>query len=278
MQRFTNHRRSAFTLLEFTVAMVVLGIALAGVFPLMVVCSRGVESLELRYTAEGGKKDAWFSPVFRPDVSDSRTSRDDYGAWYLVPSADPWARKLGCAASLSKTPPAADACLSPIIIDDNDGAGYSQTGTWTTTADAQAFRGGFRRHEAQDPPQDIAVWTFSNVAPGRCHVLAKWPALGEDGGSAQFTVYDGAADPSPVAVAADQTSSSSGSLYEGWALLATRRFAASDRVVKVILAANAEKAVAADAVRIVPVASVLSIDKAFDSEQVTVRVRIGDAP
>ena len=66
--------RPGFTFLEFLVAMVVLGIALTGLFPLMVVCSRGVESLELRYSDQGNKNNNWFSPVYRPDY-DPASSR-----------------------------------------------------------------------------------------------------------------------------------------------------------------------------------------------------------
>ena len=128
--------RPGFTFLEFMVAMVVLGIALTGLFPLMVVCSRGVESLELRYTAEGNKNNNWFSPVYRTDShSAGPIPREDYGTWYVIPSADPWASKLGAVATFSRTMPSASP--SSFIVDDTSTSGYSTTGTWTTVTDAE---------------------------------------------------------------------------------------------------------------------------------------------
>jgi prepilin-type N-terminal cleavage/methylation domain-containing protein len=71
--------RRGFSLLEFQVALVVFGIALAGLFPLVVMHSRGLESLEKKSAAAG--------------------------QWYLAPSPDAWARKLGAAAALVREDP-----------------------------------------------------------------------------------------------------------------------------------------------------------------------------
>jgi hypothetical protein len=268
-------KREGFTSLEFMVAIVVLGVALAGLFPLMAVSSRGIESLELRYTAEGNKTGNWYSPVFRKDVTSTEAiPRQNYGTWYVVPSSDPWANKLGAAATFSRTQPAALA--SPKIIDNGDPTGYAVSGSWTAGTATDAFHQNYQQHAALALPDvDTALWAFSNVSTGYYYVLAKWPAIAGQATDAAYTVYDGDDDPSPVTVTVNQTVASNSSVYSGWTVLTRRYFRGDSRPIKVVLRSNADKPVAADGVRIVPVSTILSIDKAFNTEEVTVRVKIG---
>jgi hypothetical protein len=74
-------RRTGFTLLETQVAFVLLGIALAGVCPLVVMQSK------LSRKIAGG---------FDPQTSYFGVAK----TYTLVPAADPWTRKLGVAASI----------------------------------------------------------------------------------------------------------------------------------------------------------------------------------
>ena len=67
--------RSGFSFLELQVALVLFGIALAGLGPLVVMQLKQIEKIERRFS--------------------DRTTH------YLVPTTDPWARKLGAAASIS---------------------------------------------------------------------------------------------------------------------------------------------------------------------------------
>ncbi len=82
--RAPRRRRAGFTLLETQVAFVLLGIALAGVCPLVVVQSK------LSRKIAGG---------FDPQTSYFGASK----TYTLVPASDPWARKLGVAASIVQT-------------------------------------------------------------------------------------------------------------------------------------------------------------------------------
>jgi hypothetical protein len=68
----TSRNRAGYTLLEAQVAFVVLGVALAGICPLVVMQLRVVGKLEARFPQ---------------------------GAYYLAPAADGWARKLGVPAA-----------------------------------------------------------------------------------------------------------------------------------------------------------------------------------
>ena len=208
------------------VAMVVLGVALAGVFPLMVVCSRGIESMELRYTAQGNKNGNWFSPVFRPN-SQAPVSREAMARGTSLPpripgraNSGPWPRFPDDGAAHRS---------SARIIDDSSNTGYPRYGTWTDTANPNAFLGNCQRHDAQSPATDTAVWTFSNVTSGRYFVLATWPAASDQATNARYVVYDGDADASPVTVAVDQTAAPNSSIYAGWTLLTTRTLQAPTR-------------------------------------------------
>jgi prepilin-type N-terminal cleavage/methylation domain-containing protein len=265
--------RRGFSFLEFLVAMVVLGIALTGLFPLMVICSRGVESLELRYTTQGNKTGDWFSPVFRPDTDSitPRADRENYGTWYLIAPADPWARKLGGVATFSRTAPTASS--ASIIVDDG-GSGYAATGAWSTQSDTGSFLSDKQRHELQATPTDTALWTFTNVANGRYYVLATWHAAADLASDARFDVYDGDVATTPTTVSVNQTAAPN-SFYAGWQILTTRNFTNANKTINVKLTSNTGAAVVADAVRIVPVATILSIDKSFNDQEVTIRVKIG---
>jgi prepilin-type N-terminal cleavage/methylation domain-containing protein len=273
--------RPGFSFLEFLVAMVVLGIALTGLFPLMVICSRGVETLELRYTNQGNKTGNWFSPVFRPNTDNVtlREERENYGTWYLVPPSDPWAKRLGAVATFSRTSPSASTTAT--VVDDG-GTGYSTVGSWASGTNTNAFLGDQQRHELQtSTPADTAAWTFTNVANGWYYVLATWqrPAdATELAIDAQYYIYDGDVATPNTSAMVNQQSAPNGSIYSGWYVLTTWHFQNADKIVKVKLSTNTGKAVVADAVRLVPVATVLSINKSFDKEEVTIRARIGASP
>lgn len=68
--------RSGFSFLELQVALVLLGIALAGLGPLVHMQLKQLEKIEGRFS--------------------------DRTTYYLVPTTDQWARKLGATASITK--------------------------------------------------------------------------------------------------------------------------------------------------------------------------------
>src|SRR5438876_6947711 len=88
--------RAGFSFLELQVAFVIFGIALAGLYPLVVMQSRHLKALDARFSPQ--------TP------------------YYLIPSTDEWARKLGAAASV-KTQDPGPPPPPPVLMVDNGDAG-----------------------------------------------------------------------------------------------------------------------------------------------------------
>ena len=89
-------RRPAFSLLELEVAFVVFGVALSGLCPLVVMQTRHVKDLEARLSPQT--------------------------VYYLVPSSNTWAQKIGAAATvmtqvpLPVSPPSAPSPVNQVQI------------------------------------------------------------------------------------------------------------------------------------------------------------------
>jgi prepilin-type N-terminal cleavage/methylation domain-containing protein len=118
-----NRQRRAFTLLEFVVALLLFGIAMSGLFPLVVMYSRALESLEQRPSQMSFHRNAsvdgnayrvghpleWYQVPANPALPNSG---EWVHRWYLVPFSDSaattsnaWARKLGASASIKYKSP-----------------------------------------------------------------------------------------------------------------------------------------------------------------------------
>ena len=81
-------RRRGFTYLESVVSLVLLGLALAGVCPIVVMQVK----LSSRLARGSNPQTSYFGPTNAADASPP--------TFYLVPSADRWERKLGVASAL----------------------------------------------------------------------------------------------------------------------------------------------------------------------------------
>ena len=165
-------------MLELMVAMVILGIALAGLFPLAIQHSRHVKKLEDcnpqtgRYTGSG-----W-----------TYATDSQYPNWYLNPPTDAWAQKLGAAALLSSgtisstaaTPsPVYDSTTKSVLADDSTGGYYTESESDWIAGPTSGYLNTSRRHSAGTngtaASTGYAKWTFTNVSPGWYVVEVAWP-------------------------------------------------------------------------------------------------------
>jgi hypothetical protein len=249
--------RPAFSLLELEVALVLLGIALVGLFPLVVVQSRVVENLE------------W--PL------DGRQER------YLVASTDAWARKLGAAAALVNNDPGPPPA-EPVLNVDNGDQAYTDTGSWTKAKGKVGYQGDSERHEpipsgvpATSEP-DRAVWTFADIPAGWYFVEATWIEAADQADNARYRFYDG--DTLVGDATANQRVVPAGPTYEGrpWQVLATAHFKEGN--IRVELESQASGYVVADGVRLAPagnVVRVLACQRSLNTDEVTVQASVEPA-
>ena len=213
----TGRRASSrgFSMLEFMVAMIVLGIALTGLFPLLVHYSRQVQQLE-NCTPQSGR---WTQPnnnkahnfdrawTYYPHDPSSITTQQCPDQWYLAPSSDPWMWKLGAAASRQRSSPTFPANILPSSYSQNSfaiaylpshspsppdpslvaypGSSPVQTSSYGESdagwiSGPPGYRNNSRRHPSASSSAWAATWTFTNVQPGWYVVEATWPdpALG----------------------------------------------------------------------------------------------------
>lgn len=237
--------RRGFTLLEFEVAMVVFGIALVGLFPLTVMHSRVLRSLEKRYSAQS--------------------------EWYLAASQDRWARKLGAAAALAATDPGSMPTPPLLVADDGD-VDYADTG-WTEEVDPSAFKTDL--HRATPAEGQTATWTFFDVPAGWYQVQATWTESPTQVTDALYTIYDG--DDLLGESTVDQQTAPVGEKYKSstWQILVTEYFRAGSAQVQ--LHGQAAGEVVADGVRLVLLENdvqILSLDRSLGSEEVTAHVSV----
>lgn len=240
--------RKGFSLVELEVAFVVFAIAMAGLCPLVVMQSKHLKRIENRFSQ---------SQVY-----------------YLRPSSDKWARKLGaCAMVLTSDPgaPPADA----ITVIDNGDAGFSLIGDdWEATNSPDSFLGDDELADAGDGTQ-IARWQFTGLKPGWYDVRATWLPDAELAEDAPFEVFDGTTSVATLAV--NQQAAPTGELYadKPWESLGIVPI--SGNVLNVELTNAASGKVAADCVRLIRVeneVSITAVEKALNSEDVTAHVTV----
>lgn len=239
--------RRAFSLLELVVALAIFGMILMGIFPLIVMQSRGVSRLE------------------------SRSPSDK--SWYLVPATDPWARKLGAAAALTFVDPGPPPTPDSLVVDDGASGYVESDGNWTVESDAAAWEADYRRHEPTIDANQTATWTMSGMTPAWYDIRLTWMAAANLASNATFTIYDGETLVGTYTL--DQRAAPSGATFQNRAWQTLAMVVIQSGTAKVQLSTEADGPVVADAVRMVPVQNVLSVqsyEHALSSEEVTARV------
>jgi hypothetical protein len=140
------------------------------------------------------------------------------------------------------------AVTVPLILD-NGQTGYSETGSgWTSYA--AGYNGGLRFH-APGGGADTAVWQVSGLAPGYYTVQATWNGGNNHASNAPYAIYDGATLLSTATL--DQRPAPSGAAVGGVVFQDLATIIITSGTVRVVLADNTDGYVVADAVRLVPI-------------------------
>ena len=240
--------RRGFSLVELEVAFVVFAIAMSGLCPLVVMQSKHLGRIESR---------------FSPNT-----------VYYVKPSADLWARKLGAAAVVYSSDPGPSPTDPIGVIDDGD-AGFSANGSdWTAATSTDSYLGDQYEIDSGDGSQ-LARWQFTGLQPGWYDVRVTWLPDETLASDAPFTVFDGSTEVGAVSV--NQQEAPSGELFEDkpWESLGV--FPISGNVINVELNDGADAKVVADAVRLVRIENdvrITSVQKSLNSEEVTAHVTV----
>ncbi len=276
--------RRGFSLLELGVAMAVLGLALVGMFPLVIMYSRGLTKLE--------------------QSSPMQNVQGSSATWYLIPSSDAWARKLGAAAQLTSDATKLGNYASPLTIPpstairndspttDSDGDGimdYSDPG-WSCGSTPSAYNQDY--HYTNALPSwsrhgGFAVWSFQISTAGWYAIQTTWPSptgLHLTTVQYQITLAGTPITGSPFNI--DQTNTSAGipdetGLSLVWCKLTPGLVYLTPGLLQVQLSnvqpnSNANsRSVIADAVRLVQNdVQMVSLDRSLNSQNLTVHVSI----
>lgn len=241
-------RRPGFTFLELQVALVVFAVALSGLYPLVVMQSKHAKKI-----------DGWLS------------SKSTY---FLVPSSDEWARKLGAVASMQTQDPGVKPS-APVMLIDNGETGYVESGAgWGAETQKKAYKETLRWNSA-GIGDNTATWQFTNIPAGWYDVQVTWLESGNRASNAPYQIFDASKLRGTYLI--DQSKAPTGAVFgdRPWQSLATVPI--SNGSVSVILGDNADGRVIADGVRLIAVRNVvqmLSLEKSLTSESVTARVAV----
>jgi len=247
-QHLNHSLRTGFSLLELQVALILFGIAFAGLIPLVVMQSKQLKKIEGRFHHQT--------------------------TYYLVPTANPWAGKLGAAASVTTEAPASGAPPPVMVIDDGD-PGYTESGYgWSSSKRDEAFHQKLRKN-VNGNGSAKAHWQFAGLEAGWYEVLVTWAAKDSQASDAPYTIYDGQLAKGTVRV--NQTVKPAGKSFDGLGWKSLGLFAIQGDTLLVELSDQADGMVVADGVRIARVENevrVLSLDKSLTREEVTAHVLV----
>ena len=205
--------RHGFTLLEIVVAMTVFGIALTGLFPLLVILSRDLQPLK-KIAADGSTSYRCETPARDGNIDGDGISPPPVyvkHVWYMTPSDDPWVRKLDAGARLysaeltAAAPSQVTSATSPIPFgatfvqqdnyqgsSNNDGDGMFSSPSWTYLDSVSAALGGDHHRDPALPtgstPVKIAQWTLTVEADGWYSIQATWTAAEDQATDVLYSV------------------------------------------------------------------------------------------
>lgn len=243
-----RHPRAGFSFVELQVAFVVFAISMAGLCPLVVMQSKHLKRIEGRFSHNN--------------------------TYYLKPSNDAWARKLGTGASLLTSNPGGSAAAQVLVLDDGD-SGFSTLGTgWNEVTSADSYGSDCHSIEPGDGSK-TATWQFTGLAAGWYDVRVTWVEDDAQATDAPFEVFDGG--DSKGAFTVNQQEAPTGDEIEGRPWQSLGIIPITSGILNLELKDSAAEKVVADGVRLVPVTNdvrISTVEKSQTSEETTVHVSV----
>ena len=240
--------RKGFSLVELQISFLVFAIGVAGLGPLVVMQSRHLKTIENRFNSNN--------------------------VYYLSPSNDEWARKLGAGASMTAYDPGPRPTPPVLVMDDGDISFSTEGDDWTVETNADSYQGNHQQHAGGDGSA-IARWGFTNLAPGWYDVRVTWHEDDAQTTAAPFKVLEGLQNKGESSI--DQQVAPSGEVIDGRPWQSLGIFSITSGSLSVELTDASADPVVADGVRLIPVKNdvqINSLDKSLSSEDVTAHVTV----
>jgi len=239
--------RKGFSLVELQISFLVFAIGVAGLGPLVVMQSRHLSKIESRFNSNN--------------------------VYYLTPSNDEWARKLGAGASMSTVNPGDRPAAPVLVLDDSDSSFVSVGEGWVVETN-DAYQGSSQIHDGGDGSA-IARWEFPGLPPGWYDVRVTWHEDDALTTEAPFTIYEGTENRGDFMV--DQQTAPDGEVIGGRPWKSLGIFSITTGTMTVELTDASGDPVVADGVRLIPVKNevrINSLEKSLLSEEVTAHVSV----
>lgn len=245
MRRKLN--RKGFSLVELQISFLVFAIGVAGLGPLVVMQSRHLTKIESRFNANN--------------------------TYYLSPSYDDWARKLGAGATLTAFDPGPRPTPPILVMDDSDTSFVTVGEDWEPETN-DSYQGNSQKHAGGDGTA-IARWEFSGLPVGWYNVLVTWHEDDMLTTAAPFTIFEGTENKGEAAI--DQQVAPSGEVIDGRPWQSINIVSITSGTLTVELTDASADPVMADAIRLVPVKNEIqinSLEKSLVNEDVTAHVTV----
>ncbi len=239
--------RKGFSLVELQISFLVFAIGVAGLGPLVVMQSRHLTKIESRFNANN--------------------------TYYLSPSNDDWARKLGAGASITPFDPGPRATSPILVMDDSDTSFVTVGEDWNPETN-ESYQGNCQKHIGGDGTA-IARWEFTGLPAGWYDVRATWHEDDMLTTAAPFTVYEGTENKGETPI--DQQVAPSGEVIDGKPWQSLKIVSITSGTLTVELTDASADPVVADAIRLIPLKNdiqINSLEKSLSNEDVTAHVTV----
>jgi hypothetical protein len=183
-------RSAGVACLEIQISLVVLGIALAGICPLVVMQQKLLRRIESTQIGTGNPQIVRGQRIIDGEPYATEGNLGSAPITVLQPSADLWSRRLATAASFQNNVKAQPSLplLTEATLDD-DGAIFS--GPWAVQNVADANGGSYHLLMPGNPTATVS-WSFGSIVPGTYRILISWPTAMPIPEDAELTFTDAA--------------------------------------------------------------------------------------